>query len=152
MSITEAPGSGRSILRLIVVLAGIVIILAGVWAMAYVVNLVLLSLLITVLFAPMQRQLHARGLPKWAALTIVILVILVGSLVVFVIAGLAFLSLLPNLPAYQQQFQAQLSQLSSILTQRGIDTSRETLHGHSQPCTTLAGGYGRQMKKSPNGG
>jgi AI-2 transport protein TqsA len=123
MSITEAPGSGRSILRLIVGLAGIVIILAGVWAMAYVVNLVLLSLLITVLFAPMQRQLHARGLPKWAALTIVILVILVGSLVVFVIAGLAFLSLLPNLPAYQQQFQAQLSQLSSILTQRGIDMS-----------------------------
>jgi predicted PurR-regulated permease PerM len=123
MSITEVPGSGRSILRLIAGVAGIVIILAGAWAMAYLVNLVLLSLLIVVLFAPMQRQLHARGLPQWAALTIVILVIVVGSLVIFVIAGLAFLSVLPDLPAYQQQFQAQLSQLSSTLAQRGIDMS-----------------------------
>jgi len=123
MSVTEVPGSGRSILRLIVGVAGIVVILVGVRFLADFVNLVLLSLLIAVLFAPMQRRLQARGLPQWAALTIVILVIVVGSLVVFVVAGLAFLSVLPNLPAYQQQFQAQLSQTSSILTQRGIDTS-----------------------------
>ena len=75
MSTTEAPGSGRSILRLIVGVAGIVVILVGVRFLAYFVNLVLLSLLIAVLFAPMQRRLVARGLPRWAALTIVILVI-----------------------------------------------------------------------------
>jgi len=123
MTVTEAPGSGRSILRLIVGVAGIVVILVGVRFLAYLVNLVLLSLLIAVLFAPMQRRLIARGLPRWAALTIVILVIVVGSLVVFVTAGLAFASALPNLPAYEQQFQTQLSQTSRILTERGIDTS-----------------------------
>jgi hypothetical protein len=50
-------------------------------------------------------------------------VIVIGSLVVFVTAGLAFASALPNLPAYEQQFQTQLSQTSGFFTQRGIDTS-----------------------------
>jgi predicted PurR-regulated permease PerM len=71
----------------------------------------------------MQSRLQARGLPQWAALTIVILVIVVGSLVVFLVAGLAFASALPNLPAYEQQFQTQLGQTSRFLTQRGIETS-----------------------------
>lgn len=114
----------RSFLRLTLVLAGIVVILAGVKAIASLVNLLLFSFLIVVLLAPLHRRLRARGMSNAVATLVLLLVIILGSVAVFAIAGLALYGAVRSLPAYLQQFDAEIDRLTSALAQSGADLSQ----------------------------
>ena len=110
-------------MRLILAVAGVVVILAGIKAMGSLVTLILFSFLIVVIFMPLHRRLRARGRSSSASALAILLVIVLGSLVIFAIAGLALFGALLSLPTYLQQFQEQVNQASSSLAQSGVDTS-----------------------------
>ncbi len=123
MSSLEDSSSGGSIVRLILAVAGVVVILAGVKAMGSFVALILFSFLIVVIFMPLHRRLRARGLSNSASALTILLVIVLGSLVIGAIAGIALFGALLSLPTYLHQFQERVSQASSVLAQSGADVS-----------------------------
>jgi AI-2 transport protein TqsA len=98
------------ILRFLIVTACIIIILAGMRASAYIVNLILLALLLAIGFAPVLHWFQRKGLPNWLAflLTILFVIIIVVALMLFLIATVnQFISALPKYQAIaQQQFQS----------------------------------------------
>ena len=109
------PGP-RRLLRPGLVSAGAgVIVLAGVHAAASVASLVLLSVLATVLLAPLQAALRRRGWPAIAALVAALAayigVLIVASLLILV--GLA--GFLRDLPAYRGELERILAELGVAL-------------------------------------
>ena len=88
--------------------AAIVILLAGLHALAATATLVILSILATILLAPVQAALRARGVPGWLALVLTLGV----YLGVLAAAGLLLLvgltGFVRDLPTYEAEIAAAL--------------------------------------------
>ena len=149
-----ADVSSDSILRLILGVAGVVLILAGMRAAATIVNLILIAALVTMLFVPLYGWLQRKGLKSWLALTVVLLIVLVVGLAlialfVFMLGGMA-----SNADAYQAQFAQESAQLQQALAARGIDASTYTAALDSvgkQVLSVLAGMTSNVVRMLVNG-
>jgi AI-2 transport protein TqsA len=100
--------------RLVAGAAGVVI-LFGLHAVASLVVLSLLSILATLLLAPLQAGLRRRGVPGWAAL----LLALVTYIGVLAVAGLTLAigltGFVRDLPAYRDELEALLLEVGVLL-------------------------------------
>lgn len=81
---TAGTGAGHA-QRTLVVLAAVVVLLAGVWAARDLLGPLALGAVIVVIVHPLRFPLERRGWPSWAATTVVVVV---GWLVILTIAGL----------------------------------------------------------------
>jgi predicted PurR-regulated permease PerM len=109
------PDSARNLRPGIVAAGAGVLVLAGVHAAAPVVSLVVLSVLATVLLAPLQRNLRDRGWPGIVAM-LASLAVYIGVLVIaglLVLVGLA--GFLRDMPVYTEQLEAILADLGTAL-------------------------------------
>ncbi len=75
-----------SIVRLLVAGASIVIIVGGMKAAASILSPILLATILAISIAPLPNWLHRKGLPKWlaqllAVLLVFVLIVGVGGLV-----------------------------------------------------------------------
>ncbi len=122
----SAEVSPNSILRLVLGVAGVVVILAGMRAGAPIVNLILIAGLFTLLFIPLLHWLQGRGLKPWLALTLVILLVLVIGLALVGLIGVSLAGLVDKVPAYEQQLAQQSDQLRAQLQARGVDAATFT--------------------------
>jgi AI-2 transport protein TqsA len=106
------------ILRFLIVSAAVIIILAGMRASAYIVNLILLALLLAIGFAPVLNWFQSKRLPDWLAflLTILFVIIIVVVLVLFLIATVN--QFIGALPKYQAIAQQQFLRLLDVLRSR----------------------------------
>ena len=104
-------------------LASVIIIIAGVQAVAPVLNILLLALLLAVSVLPALTWLLKRGWSKALALTITILLVVVISLGMAAILGLAINNMAGKVPTYKERVSALFGESVDYLDSRGIDMS-----------------------------
>ncbi|MBD8079336.1 AI-2E family transporter [Cellulosimicrobium arenosum] len=125
--------------RTLVTLAAGVVVLAGVWAAADVLAPILLAAVIVIICHPVRFPLEARGWPRWAATTAVIVVaylILAALLAMLVFAGFQFAGLVRDyLPELQESVTDAIAQLATL----GIDTDvADAVSNWLEPSRVLA--------------
>ncbi len=103
-------------------LAAIVVIVAGIKAASSVVILFLLSIFIVVLAAPFFLRMQEKGVPSYIAL--LILVVGLTALGVFGVHALRLTldEILRNLPRYQENLQQQVGTILVWLEGKGVET------------------------------
>lgn len=112
------------VVRLMVIAASAVAILAGMHAIASILNPIFVAVLFAVLFSIPLSWLKSRGVPAALALTITLLGALLVAILFVVFMGRTILNLSANLPAYQQQLQTQLQALGAMLAQAGLQVDQ----------------------------
>jgi predicted PurR-regulated permease PerM len=89
-------------LRLLIAGACIVVIVAGLKAIAPILSVFLVALLLAMVLAAPMLWLMRRGLPRWAAVLLaLLLVFVVGGFIIYLLAG-SLAELRGRLPAYEQ--------------------------------------------------
>lgn len=107
--------SSPSITRLLVSLASLVVIIAGLKSAAALLSPVLLSLFIVLVTSPLVEWLRRRRVPNWLAYTLVVLGVLTLGLLLIAFLGLSISQLTAILPAYRSLLDAQVSALTQMV-------------------------------------
>ena len=105
-------------------LAAAVVVAGGIRAAAWLVAPVFLALVIVITVHPVHARLRARGLPSWAATTLLVLAVY-GVLVV--LAGVVVVSvarLATLLPSYAAEVNALLASVTAELARFGVGAAR----------------------------
>lgn len=112
----------RNINSLLIGIASLVIIIAGLKAVSDLLSPILLSLFVVLVTSPLMMWLKRRGFPGWLAYTIVLLLVLfIGSF--FILFFTVSLSQLTDvLPGYADRIQTQFDSLWQWLNARGVDS------------------------------
>ena len=112
----------RNITSLLIGIASLVLIVAGLKAMSGLLSPILLSLFIVLVTYPIMTWLKRRGFPHWLAYAIVLFIVLsVGAFfVLFFTISLEQLS--DVLPNYVRQSEAQLNNLWQWLNEQGVES------------------------------
>ena len=125
----------RSIARLMVIGAGLIVIIAGLKAMAGLLGPIVLSLFVVLVSYPIVLWLKSRRLPSWLAYTIVVLGVIAIGLAFILFLGVSLTQLYSELPVYRDLLDQRLSgfeqwlasyniQLSDVLTLEWFDPTR----------------------------
>lgn len=91
-----------------------VVIILGIRAMSYIINILLVSIILTLMLLPAMAWLKQKGYPAIAAVTVLVLA------AVFCLLCLVFLILwsigivMQDLPIYQEQLNARLSEIAAF--------------------------------------
>jgi AI-2 transport protein TqsA len=110
----------RGIVPLLLGLASLVLIVAGLRAISDLMSPILLSLFVVMVTSPLMQWLKAKGVPGWLAYTLVLLgVIAVGLVLIFFLAA-SLAQLSQELPTYRNLIDQQLTDLAQWLDSRGI--------------------------------
>ena len=113
----------KNFYRLMVLMASLVIIIAGLALTASLIGPILFAIFIAILAFPILNWLMKKGMPKGLAL-----VVMIVGMVIFVLALTAFLSssfdqLEASLSTYQAQIDARFSEIRTTLEANGINLS-----------------------------
>lgn len=112
----------RSITSLLIGIASLVLIVAGLKTMSGLLSPILLSLFIVLVTYPIMMWLKRRGFPHWLAYTIVLFIVLsVGAFFVLFFT-ISFEQLADVVPNYVDQIEAQLNNLWQWLNERGVES------------------------------
>ena len=115
---------GRSsILRPVLIVAGLVIILAGIKAAASIMSLFFLAVFLAIIFMPPFSWLRNKGMPSWLAMLIMSAAIIGGALLLFGLAWIPISQMDEKLPGYQQNLSNQISEATILLERFGVDLS-----------------------------
>ena len=109
--------------RLVLLVAGFVIIAAGLRAAASPVNLVLLSMLIAATVYPVPLTLMKRGWSKQTAVLVTLLGVVVGGIGLLLVLAASLRRLSDNMPVYQEAFTGLVTRVNGALAARGIEAS-----------------------------
>ncbi len=141
----KALGAGSQVM---LVLASLVVVIAGMKAAAPILVPFLLAGFIAIISAPPLFFLERRGLPTWAALLIVIAGILVVGLLLMLLVGGSADDFARDLPGYQTRLKAATGDLVDTLARHGIELSKAKLLEYFDPgaamrlATSLLSGLG----------
>ena len=113
----------QSILRPILIIAGIVIILAAFKVAASILSMFFLAAFLAMLFAPPFSWLRNKGVASWLAVLIVFGVIMGSTLLLFGLAWIPLSQMHEKLPAYQTNLSTQISAVRNLLDRFGVDVS-----------------------------
>ena len=119
---TTDPGGLNPATRTLLALGAAVVVLAGVHLASDVLAPVFLAAVIVIICHPVRRPLEARGWPRWAATTAVIVVaylILAALLAMLVFAGFQFADLVRE---YLRDLEQAVTQVAAQLSDLGLDT------------------------------
>ena len=121
--------------RTVIVTAAICVIVIFVRSAASIVAPALLALFITVIAAPPLQWMSRKGVPKYLAVLIILLVLMdAGSLVALTTTG-ALEGLRENLPHYQERLTLLSEEFGSWLETIGIEKSDEAVRELLNPAT-----------------
>lgn len=110
----------RGIIPLLLGLASLVLIVAGLRAVSDLMSPILLSLFVAMVTTPLMQWLKARGLPGWLAYTLVLLGVIVSGLILILFLAASLAQLSAELPTYRNLIDQQLTELVQWLDSRGI--------------------------------
>jgi AI-2 transport protein TqsA len=103
--------------------ASVVIIVAGLKLAASIVNLVLISFLLAFSISPIQNWLIKRRLPKGLAVTITVLLILIGGSGLISILAVSVAGLIGKLPEYEARLISLWDGINAFFISHSIDIS-----------------------------
>lgn len=112
----------RSVIPLLISLACLVLIVAGLRSISGLLSPVLLSLFLVLITSPMLKWLKGRGVPGWLAYVLVVLGVIAVGLVFILFLTVSLTQLSAELPSYNQLIQDQLSNLEQELGKYDIKT------------------------------
>ncbi|MEL6939536.1 MAG: AI-2E family transporter [Cyanobacteria bacterium J06598_1] len=110
------------IVSLLISLASVVLIIAGLKTMAGLLTPILLSLFLVLVTAPLLAWLRQKGLPSWLSYLLILLAVFVVGLFFILFLATSLNQLLDLLPTYSTQIQAQVRELWGWLGEQGIDS------------------------------
>ncbi len=93
------------LIRLLLAAASLVVIAFGMQQAKEVITPILLALVLSILFVPIQRGLQARGVPAWLSLLIVMLIVLAVVSVLISVTVVSVTSFINRIPEYSSQLQ-----------------------------------------------
>ena len=108
------------LLRAVLLVAGLVIIAAGMKATSTVVNLILLSILLATTLVPVTLFLNQRGMGRGAAIALTAILALVGGALLIMVLTRSISRLSENLPTYQAALGGLVDNVTAKLAARGI--------------------------------
>jgi AI-2 transport protein TqsA len=119
--------------KLVVGLAAVVVILAGLKASADFISPILLAIFFAILITPIYFWLQRRGLPAWVAMLLVLAGIVTGAIALALFFSSAVNQLLAQLSTYQDAATANLAELQSNWPALGSgETAAAVADGASQ--------------------
>lgn len=112
----------RNVVSLLIGIASLMVIVAGLKVMSSLLSPILLSLFIVLVTSPIMSWLKRRGVPHWFAyMTVLLIVLIVGAFfILFFTISLSELS--DELPNYVSQIEAQLNILWQWLKEKGVES------------------------------
>jgi predicted PurR-regulated permease PerM len=123
--------------KVLLLAAAFVIVIAGLKAAASLVTPFLLAVFIAVLAAPALHLLRRIGLPNWAAMLIVVALLLgIGGGVIALFTG-SLNQFNTTLPEYQERLSGVSADLVTWLDVHGLHISRQTLDSLVDPSRVL---------------
>jgi len=111
---------GPSLLRFVLLGAGIAIIAAAMQAAASVVNLIFLSVLLAATLYPVPVYLTSKGMPRGAAIGLSALMAVLGGIGLILVLAKSLSGLSANLPAYQSSLSGLIDNVTAKLAARGV--------------------------------
>jgi len=88
-------------IRPLFVLASLVIVIAGMKAIAPVLNLILVALLLAIILFPILRLMLNKGWSKALSLTLIIIILVIGAILLTLILGAGISQMSERLPYYE---------------------------------------------------
>jgi predicted PurR-regulated permease PerM len=110
---------------MLLICAALVVVLAGIQAASAILVPFLLALFIAIVCNPVIRWLTHRRVPEWAALSIVLIVIVLLGFLLAGLVGTSLTDLTRSLPQYRQQLETQLDQFIAALATLHIPIDRQ---------------------------
>ena len=129
----DSTSAGRSVGDSIILLAAIVIVFSGAKLASAILVPFLLSLFITIILMVPVEAMMRKGFPTWLALLIVVAVMLVFFAGIFIIVGAAAAAFSDDLPGYQTELQALITNVAAWFDARGVEISGSGLKGALNP-------------------
>jgi AI-2 transport protein TqsA len=112
------------VLRVLMGAACCVIILAGMKAIAPLLNMVLLAWLIAYSITPLPNWLMRKRVPSALAVLFTLLLVVIGGLTVASLLGLSIAGLIQKLPTYQADLTSLRDSVIAFFSSRGFDLSQ----------------------------
>ena len=120
-----------------IVMASVVIVLAGVKLAAVIIVPFLLSVFLAIILAPLFEWLKNRGLPDAFSIVVVMLVFIGLLGMVTVLVGNSVQDFNNNLPIYEAKLSQSMNEMILFLEGFGIDLPNEELFKAFDPKTTM---------------
>ena len=116
MSATSVKGNA------LLVLAALVVIVAGMRAAADLLEPMLLAIFFSIVCAPAVSELQRRGCPEWLAVTVVMILLVLVLLLMAIGLGASINGFLKEMPQYQAMLNARVGGLVDYLGNFGVST------------------------------
>ena len=129
----DSTSAGRSVGDSIILVAAIVIVFSGAKLASAIFVPFLLSLFITIILMVPVEAMIRKGVPTWLSLLIVVAVMLVFFAGIFIIVGAAAAAFSDDLPGYQIELQALITNVAAWFDARGVEISGSGLKGALNP-------------------
>ena len=123
--------------RGLLLLAALVIVVAGMRAATPILAPFLLSVFIAVISAPYMFYLQNRGLSKIAALTVAIAIVVMLFMLIAVLIGNSIEGFRQSIPSYQAGLQEKLSGVVLLLAKVGIQVALSDVHSYFNPAVVM---------------
>ncbi|MDV2482208.1 AI-2E family transporter [Methanoculleus sp. Wushi-C6] len=117
----DTPALSRSLGTVLLLTAAIFLVI-GIRSIAYIVTIIVVSLILAMLAYPATKALRSRGLPEGAAVGAVAIVACLAVMLLCYLVFFSFESLVQDIPLYQQELSARLAEVLAVLDRFGIDT------------------------------
>jgi len=111
-------------IRPLFILASLVIIVAGMHAIASVLNLFLVALLIAVILEPLLGFFLKRGWSKTLSLTVIIIILVIGAVFLTLILGVGISEMSDRVPFYQERISAVYKEGLESLAAKGVNIEK----------------------------
>ena len=121
----HAPEHPPRIRSLLLAAAAFVVVVAGLKAAQALVNPFLLAVFIAIISTPPLFWLEARGLPRGAALLVVVLAVVGALLGLSIVVGASINDFTNDLPRYTERLEGQLGALLETLRGLGVELPQD---------------------------
>jgi predicted PurR-regulated permease PerM len=129
----DSTSAGRSVGDSIILVAAIVIVFSGAKLASAILVPFLLSLFITIILMVPVEAMMRKAVPTWLSLLIVVAAMLVFFAGIFIIVGSAAAAFSDDLPGYQTELQALVTNVAAWFDARGVEISASGLKGALNP-------------------
>ena len=123
--------------HVVITLAGLVVIVAGVQASKAIMVPFLLAIFIAIVTAPPMLWMQRKGLPRWLGLLIVVLGVLGVGLVFVSLIGTSIKDFSQDIPLYESKLENQRTAIIAWLDHHGIKTSKLALKDIFNPAAAM---------------
>jgi len=119
----NSPAEWSGIERSALFIALILIIIIGLKMIEFVFNLLLISLILTLMTIPAMDWLKKRGVPASIAVLVVTALACIFVLILILLTFYSFQVLISDLPMYQADLNQRLADITTLLGKYGLDAS-----------------------------